>query len=342
MPLDPQRTLLIGAPENSVRARKSNFFDALNVNEFQLIAWNAITFTQDLLVTGVTLQHPCAEGTYDQFQRRYNEKLEDILAWIKDGHVFVIFPFVFSQPFQVVGSVEWPTDINQFFPFHLANLRQAEGEFLEPDADFAATFSPFARLLKYVFVLAGENIRALFRTGSSRRERSQIAGGICPVGKGAIVFSPWPKSWTDPELVGYFEALAKIPDLLNRALDLVHEWTDAFQSERERGALTEIANREHKIAQVKGQSDAKKSTVSSERTLKLLYSGTDNSLVVAAATAIEELGLKVVNGPRVRADLLIWDGQRRLASAEVKGLEGPARENHHRQAVRWAADVNSA
>src|SRR6266446_7259508 len=157
MPLDPQRTLLIGAPETSVPARTSKFFDALNVNEFQLIAWNAITFMQDLLVTGVSLQHPCTEGTYDQFQRRYKDRVEDILAWVKDGHVSVIFPFVFSETFQVLGSGEGRTDINQFFPFHLVNSRQAEGEFLEPDADFAPTFSPFAHLLKYVFVITGQN-----------------------------------------------------------------------------------------------------------------------------------------------------------------------------------------
>ena len=55
-----------------------------------------------------------------------------------------------------------------------------------------------------------------------------------------------------------------------------------------------------------------------------------------------EFGLKVVAGPHPRADLLIWDGNTRLAAAEVRGLTGPVRERNLRQAERWAADVNSA
>jgi hypothetical protein len=44
MPLDPQRTLLIGIPANAIPVRTSKFFDAFNVSEFQLAAWNAETF----------------------------------------------------------------------------------------------------------------------------------------------------------------------------------------------------------------------------------------------------------------------------------------------------------
>jgi hypothetical protein len=59
------------------------------------------------------------------------------------------------------------------------------------------------------------------------------------------------------------------------------------------------------------------------------------------AEALRELGLQVVEGPKSRADLLIWDGKR-LAAAEIKGVDGAARENHYRQVVTWAAETNSA
>lgn len=45
------------------------------------------------------------------------------------------------------------------------------------------------------------------------------------MGKGAIVFSPPPKNWTDPKLLDYFETLAKLPEMLRRPVDLLPETT---------------------------------------------------------------------------------------------------------------------
>jgi hypothetical protein len=56
---------------------------------------------------------------------------------------------------------------------------------------------------------------------------------------------------------------------------------------------------------------------------------------------LREFGLNVVEGPHPRADLLVWDGKR-LAAAEVKGLDGQARESHLRECESWVADVNKA
>jgi hypothetical protein len=84
-------------------------------------------------------------------------------------------------------------------------------------------------MLKYDVMLSGEDIVPLFRAGSGRQERSEIAGAAFRVGKGAIVFSPAPKAWSNPELVEYFDALAKLPDLLGRPLDPLPELTGVFQ-----------------------------------------------------------------------------------------------------------------
>jgi hypothetical protein len=43
------------------------------------------------------------------------------------------------------------------------------------------------------------------------------------------VFSPAPKAWNNPKLIGYFDALARLPDLLGRPLDPLPELTGAFQ-----------------------------------------------------------------------------------------------------------------
>jgi len=47
MPLDPQRTLFIGMPGSANTCSAVQVFDTVNVNEFQLIAWNAETFVAD-------------------------------------------------------------------------------------------------------------------------------------------------------------------------------------------------------------------------------------------------------------------------------------------------------
>ena len=84
-------------------------------------------------------------------------------------------------------------------------------------------------MLKYDVMLSGEDIVPLFRAGSGRQERSEIVGAAFRVGKRAIVFSPAPKAWSNPELVEYFDALAKLPDLLGRPLDPLPELTGVFQ-----------------------------------------------------------------------------------------------------------------
>jgi hypothetical protein len=66
-----------------------------------------------------------------------------------------------------------------------------------------------------------------------------------------------------------------------------------------------------------------------------------DSFKIAVAAALSELGLRVVDGPHPRADLLVSDGTR-LGAVEAKGLEGSARENNLRQAERWTAEVRSA
>jgi hypothetical protein len=74
-----------------------------------------------------------------------------------------------------------------------------------------------------LMLLSGEDIVPLFRTSKSDRESSRIAGGAFRVGKGVIVFSPRPKAWDNPKLLGYFDALAKLPDILGRPVDPLPE-----------------------------------------------------------------------------------------------------------------------
>jgi hypothetical protein len=108
-------------------------------------------------------------------------------------------------------------------------LTPSSCESLEVEEEFATQFSKFVDILKCDVVLSGEDIVALFRTGSGGQEGSEIAGAAFRVGKGAVVFSPPPKTWSSPGLLEYFDALAKLPDLLSRPLDPLPELTGPFQ-----------------------------------------------------------------------------------------------------------------
>jgi hypothetical protein len=84
-------------------------------------------------------------------------------------------------------------------------------------------------MLRYDLVLSGEDIVPLFRASKSRQESSPITGAAFRVGKGAIVFSPPPKTWGNPRLLEYLEALAKLPDMLSRPIDPLPERASALQ-----------------------------------------------------------------------------------------------------------------
>ena len=98
MLLDPQRILLIGIPAEVIPVRTFKFFNAFDVNDFDLVAWNAeslIAETQEK--TGQPFQSDHHPFIYRQFKAMYDNKIANILNWIKHGHVLVIFPCLFMQ-----------------------------------------------------------------------------------------------------------------------------------------------------------------------------------------------------------------------------------------------------
>ena len=228
MLLDPQRILSIGMPPGAVPVRSSKFFDTFNVNEFQLLAWNAETLVGEIEEkTGQSFQGYHHLFVYRRFKELYEEKIIPIFDWIKYGHVLVIFLHHFGEEMKtdgVNGTID--VDINQFPPFDLVKLRPASEHRVEILSDFPGELDKFSELLKCDLELSGEGIVPLFRT---YQESSTIVGAAFWVGKGAIVFSPPPKNWTDPKLLDYFETLAKLPEMLRRPVDLLPETTSRLR-----------------------------------------------------------------------------------------------------------------
>ena len=99
----------------------------------------------------------------------------------------------------------------------------------------------------------------------------------------------------------------------------------ATLTEKLRSLEEEVANEEVLVAEF--------------RKLKALFTTSGDEFKSAVAAALQELGLKCVDGPHPRADLLVSNG-RRVAAVEAKGLDGSARETNFRQVERWKAEVN--
>jgi hypothetical protein len=231
MALDPQQILLIGTPPAAIPASASKFFDTFDVNDFQLVVWNAETFVAETQEkTGQSLQSHHHPFIYRRFKELYEEKLITILNWIKNGHVLVIFPCLFNSGIQTDGpNGSINVDLNEFPPFNLVNLTPVSAQSLDVVDDFRSQFRQFVKMLRFDAVLSGEDIVPLFRTAKSVQGSSTFAGAAFRVGRGAIVFSPKPKAWSDPKVREYLEALAKLPDMLGRPVDLLPDKMSRFQ-----------------------------------------------------------------------------------------------------------------
>lgn len=343
MALDRKRTLFIGIPCPENGMRQSTFSNMPNINELNLIIWNPETLVHDARIQTVN-QHgqrqPIREELWDTFKQSFDTKVNEILSWINDGHVLVL-----AMPYQLHmmtvgldnGTMQ---DLMAHSPFDKFSLYELHGELISTEPSFE-DFSSHAELLKYDYVISGENFVPVFRSASSKQQRSQVVGGLIRIGKGALFFSPTAKQWNDAGLLDYYATVARLPELLtSKAADLP-TWTRGFQSRVERNILSRISGLEDEIAKLCARREKETASAESEQALKLLFAGTGESLVATVGEALQEFGLKVVHGPRPRADLLLWDGASRLAAAEVKGLDGSAREHNLRQAERWAADVRS-
>ena len=232
MLFNPQRILLIGMPAEVIPVRTFKFFDAFDVNDFDLVAWNAeslVAETQEK--TGQPFQSDHHPFIYRQFKALYDEKIVSIFNWIKHGHVLVIFPYLFKQTTENDGlNRVAKIDINTFPPFNLVSVTPISALSVNVTEEFLTQFREFNDIFTSDLMLSsGEDIVPLFRTSKGHRESSKIAGGAFRVGKGVIVFSPRPRAWDNPKLLEYFDALAKLPDMLGRPVDPLPEINSPFQ-----------------------------------------------------------------------------------------------------------------
>ncbi len=118
-------------------------------------------------------------------------------------------------------------------------------------------------------------------------------------------------------------------------------WASNFQTADEVATLQKITELKSEMEDLKERIEIQQRAFLQSEELKHLIAGSGDDFRSAVASALTALGLKVVDGPHGRADLLATNGKR-LFAIETNGLDGCVKESNITQASRWAADVDSA
>lgn len=333
------RTLFISILDG-YDVRKAHFLDNFNIHEFNFIAWNSTGLSNEMMRFMLIPGRENDVRAAETFKRAFVSKANEILEWVNDGNIFLVIPEIFPKLRLTDGNI---MDITSLPIFNLISLRPASGQLVEPVNKFSEILSEIAEGLTYKYVHEGRQTIPIFRSSSSKTGRSQIVGSIQRIGRGLVVFSPTPSNLNDPEdIEEYLEAIVRLPSLLGSGSGTLPEWANAFLSTYEHSAKAVMSELHQEIAELNRRVNEQSEIITAEREWKVLYTGTDQAFVDIVARALRDLGLHVGSGPHPRADLIVWDGSHRLAAAEVKGLEGAAREFNVGQTVRWVSDVNAA
>lgn len=269
------------------------------------------------------------------------ERFSELLNWVKAGHTLVVLGTMpdFSWQIRTPGNQLAVTSLQNTELFSGITYRHTTGklvEFVGPSS-IAYRMERWTQDLVYDAILSGAELFPIFRVSKQSGGPDQIVGGFRKLGLGTAVFLPILPTGAAQYLVD----VAQISSELKEIPDELPAWSAEYKTTIEKNAVKKIAtiNAEiDKLTTSRGEFD---SVAALEQIQKRLFIATGDILVDSVVRCLTELGLKAIQGPRQRADVIAWDGSR-LMAIEVKGLEGVAREGNLRQADRWKADILAA
>jgi len=329
---DEQRILVIGQTPAGVRS--AQLCNPPNLDEFKVVIW-------------------CPESLplewFAGFSSASVHRLGALIDWVKQGHSLVIVgapPEKFETSFPNKSGGKTIFSPLRAEPFVGISYQYVSGKLMEYIGPSSGKnlFDVLSKFSRYDAVLESKQLMPLLKVSRTQAGPTKLVGGYRRIGKGIIVYLPKCEyvEGRNFTIQHFFWTISAIPDCLHETGDLdFPDWVDLFQTESEVRATAEISVSQDAIASLNAKIEEQKARVAVERLSKRLFVSTDEAFVDAVAAAFRELGLRVISGPRQRADLIIWDG-RRLGAVEAKGLEGAARERNVGQANRWAADISVA
>jgi hypothetical protein len=257
--------------------------------------------------------------------------------WVRRGNTLVILNVmpVWAQP---LG--QW---VNAFEPFGGVGFQSVEGSRIEACGPREALelLTGLIEHMSYKFVLTGDELKPLLRVRTANKSGpTQVVAGVRQLDAGQIIYLPKlngnPAKWTLP-----LAAIQKLTAVLTRREpDELPDWTHQFHSEPERAALAEIGALQVDVARIRAEIARHQIGLDDAVRLKQLIAGSGQGFADAAASALKELGFRVIEGQHPRADLVVSDGSR-IAAVEVKGVEGPIAERHLRQLWAWMTEIDN-
>jgi hypothetical protein len=314
--------------------RHSGFIDAPNFNEFDVILWHA----------SITLSE-VSSSLNSQTVASFNRQLARLSEWVSRGHTLIVVVTPLRSFQFVSGRTQISLRLEDQEPFKGVSFEQAAGELIDfcgPDV-LREILTPALTQAEYSVILACSGMKPLFKVSKGRFGSDQIVGVIKRMDKGLVIFAPpLRKDTMEPWPSIYYGNLAQIPDLLRTAIsEELPTWVTNFQTDNEKAAHDGIDKLEAQISTFRLQVEEQQGIIQADQYLKQLFAGSGDAFAASVSKALGELGLKTVEGPRGRADLIGYDGTR-VSAFEVKGLDGSAREHNLRQTERWVADIKSA
>jgi hypothetical protein len=326
--MDQNRILAMGVVLQGSRASK--FLDAPNFNEFDAIIWYPEPVLSDLSANQYT--QPMVSG--------FLGKISQLVEWVSRGHCLVVVTCPLQSFWYVAGNVQKQCTFEKDEPFSGISFEQSAGQNIEfcGPSPIQPLIRPTLPTLYYNVILKFKDMIPLLKVAKGRFGTDQYVGVIKKLGKGFVIFTPPQKNVAVELSRTHYRNVVTIPDYLIASPEALPDWTQEYQIDVEKSALDRISTLRSEIAELDGQVLEQQQVLQSVQSLKQLFVGTGDSFVDCVAHALTELGLKVVQGPRGRADLIGYDGKQ-VATFEIKGLEGSARESNLRQTERWVADI---
>lgn len=333
--MDSNRILTVGF---SLSWRSSRFLDMPNLNEFDAVIWAA----NQTLMTEVAASNPILMRNVEAYQTR----LANLIKWLGRGHTLVVI----TSPLKTISYPNTSGVLKSFVlqehsPFSGMSIEEARGELIEFCGldSMKALLAPSVGDLHYSATIKSSDLVALFKVSRGRFGNDELVGGYRRVGSGLVIFAPpWRDKLTGQQIELYLSNLVTLSDHLpGNAPDQFPPWVANYQTELEKAAAEKINKLEAKIIDLNSQVRIEEQTVRSDQHLKQLFAGSGEAFAAAVAEALRGLGLKIVEGPRGRADLIGYNGKL-LFAFEAKGLDATAREHNLRQTERWVADIMSA
>ncbi len=352
--MDPKRVLLIGVADPKTEMRQADLFSNVNLTEIHTIIWNPSGLTIDLF--GVSLVE--SSGIYDRTTvdlaiDQLKMRMGELLAWVKQGHAFIIlardFPVFYSR-IEFGSEVQ---DIAKIAPISWANPIPKNGSMIEYCGPKEAR-TQLQYILdnpQYEYILDSADLVPLLTVSTTQPTPAQLVAGYRYLEAVIVVFVPPPGPDTSVRHLGdivdaaanelprkFLEELVDLPSRLGRIDPSLPNWTNLFRLPEEAAAHAEIDKLTSEVTVLQESITSYRKAISGAQPVKHLFASSGDQFVDAVKGALHELGLEIIDGPTPRADLLAWDGNQ-VAVIEAKGLDGPARESNMRQCERWRMDV---